>query len=526
MIAGLTIAIAQVNPVVGNIDYNLWLVKRALEECKDADIVVFPELVVSAYSPEDLILKKSFVQQCMDAAKKFILSCKDTPAFILTTPWLNGGDTYNAALFVEKGEIKSIIYKNSLPNYGVFDERRVFKAGPLPEPVEFKGRKIGILICEDIWFDECAKHLKSRGAEIILSPNGSPYSMTKRERRLEIARDRVRDTGIPLVYVNQIGGQDDIVYDGGSFVLDETGRVAFQAPYCETYIGPIGKSAVEPAQEQGAYDVLKLALKDYIGKNSFSGVILGMSGGIDSALSAAIAVDALGADKVRCVMLPSPFTSNESLEDAEACCKALGCSYEVISINPSMEAFENTLPGLSGLSHENMQSRARGVILMSLSNQTGAMVLTTGNKSEIAMGYATLYGDMCGGYNVLKDVYKTYVYTLAQWRNTLSPVIPERIITKAPSAELRANQTDQDSLPPYDTLDAILDGLIERDLGVDDLVAEGYAKDLVLKVNRLLDLAEYKRRQSAPGPKISTRAFGRERRYPITNGYRLVVEKA
>jgi NAD+ synthase len=251
-----------------------------------------------------------------------------------------------------------------------------------------------------------------------------------------------------------------------------------------------------------------------------------MSGGIDSALTAAIAVDALGADKVRCVMLPSPFTSNESFEDAEACCKALGCSYEVISINRAMKAFENTLPGLSGVAHENMQSRARAMILMSLSNQTGAMVLTTGNKSEIAVGYTTLYGDMCGGFNVLKDVYKTHVYALAQWRNTLSPVIPERIITKAPSAELRANQTDQDSLPPYDTLDAILDGLIERDLGVDNLVAEGHAKDLVLKVNRLLDLAEYKRRQSAPGPKISARAFGRERRYPITNGYRFAVEKA
>jgi NAD+ synthase len=526
MIAGLTIALAQVNPVVGNVDYNLGLVKKALEECKGADIVVFPELIVSGYSPEDLILKESFVRRCIDAAKEFILSCKDMPAFILTTPWLDGEDTYNAALFVEKDEIKSIVYKKNLPNYGVFDERRVFKAGPLPEPVEFKGRKIGILICEDIWFEEGAKHLKSRGAEIILSPNGSPYSMTKRERRLEIARDRVRDTGIPLVYVNQIGGQDDIVYDGGSFILDETGDVVFQAPYCETYVGPVGKSAKEPSRKRSVYDVLKLALKDYIGKNSFPGIILGMSGGIDSALTAAIAVDALGADKVRCVMLPSPFTSNESFEDAEACCKALGCSYEVISINRAMKAFENTLPGLSGVAHENMQSRARAMILMSLSNQTGAMVLTTGNKSEIAVGYTTLYGDMCGGFNVLKDVYKTHVYALAQWRNTLSPVIPERIITKAPSAELRANQTDQDSLPPYDTLDAILDGLIERDLGVDNLVAEGHAKDLVLKVNRLLDLAEYKRRQSAPGPKISARAFGRERRYPITNGYRFAVEKA
>lgn len=526
MIAGLNIAIAQVNPIVGNIDHNLGLVEKALTDCKDADIVVFPELVVSGYSPEDLILKKSFVQRCMEASKKFIASCGSMPAFVLTTPWIDGENTFNAALFVEQGEIKSVVFKKNLPNYGVFDEKRVFSSAALPEPVTFKGRKIGILICEDIWFEESAKHLKSRGAEIILSPNGSPYSLTKRERRLEIARDRVQGTGLPLVYVNQIGGQDDLVYDGGSFVLDEKGAMVFQAPYCETYVGPIGKSVEEPRQDKAVYDVLKLALKDYIEKNKFPGVILGMSGGIDSALSAAIAVDALGADKVRCVMLPSPFTSKDSFEDAQACCEALGCSYEIISIEQAMKAFEGTLPGLSGLAHENMQSRARGLILMALSNQTGAMVLTTGNKSEIAMGYATLYGDMCGGFNVLKDVYKTHVYALSAWRNAQSPVIPERILTKAPTAELRANQTDQDSLPPYDVLDAVLDALIERDMDVSDIVAQGHEKEIVLKINRLLDLAEYKRRQSAPGPKITARAFGRERRYPITNGYRFAVEKS
>ena len=526
MIGGLKIALAQVNPIVGNIDYNLGLVRKALDDCADADIVVFPELVVCAYPPEDLVLKKSFVLQCMDACKKFIEDCKESPAFILTTPWMRGGITYNAALFVEEGEITGIVYKTNLPNYGVFDEWRVFKSGPLTEPVDFRGHKIGILICEDIWFADGAKHLKERGAEIILSPNGSPYSMTKRERRLEIAGDRVRETGLPLYYVNQIGGQDDLVYDGGSFVMDAQGHVTFQAPYCETFTGLPEKSAAEPSLEEAVYDVLKCGLKDYIGKNNFPGVIIGMSGGIDSALSAAIAVDALGADKVRCIMLPSPFTSKESFEDAEACCKALGCSYEIISIEDAMTAFEKTIPGLSGLAHENMQSRARGLILMSLSNQTGAMVLTTGNKSEMAMGYATLYGDMCGGFNVLKDVYKTQVYALSRWRNAVSQVIPERIITKAPTAELRPGQTDQDSLPPYELLDTILEGLIERNLGVADLVAEGHDKTLVKKVYRMLDLAEYKRRQSAPGPKVSALAFGRERRYPITNGYRFTVEKA
>jgi NAD+ synthase len=455
----------------------------------------------------------------MDACKKFIEDCKETPAFILTTPWMRGGITYNAALFVEEGEITSIIYKTNLPNYGVFDEWRVFKPGPLAEIVDFQGHKLGILICEDIWFPEGAKYLKERGAEIILSPNGSPYSLTKRQRRLEIARDRVKETGLPLYYVNQIGGQDDLVYDGGSFVMDAKGAVVFQAPYCESYVGLPGASIAEPSEQAGIYDVLKRGLKDYIDKNKFPGVIIGMSGGIDSALSAAIAVDALGADKVRCVMLPSPFTSKDSFEDAEACCKALGCSYEIISIEDAMKAFEKTIPDLSGLAHENMQSRARGVVLMSLSNQTGAMVLTTGNKSEMAMGYATLYGDMCGGFNVLKDVYKTRVYALSNWRNTVSKVIPERIITKAPTAELRPNQTDQDSLPPYDVLDTILDGLIERNLGVADLAAEGHDKELVKKIHRMLDMAEYKRRQSAPGPKISTLAFGRERRYPITNGH-------
>ncbi len=526
MIGDLKIAIAQVNPVVGNIAHNLNLVNKALSKCMDADLVVFPELVVSGYPPEDLVLKQSFIADCMKASQDFIATCKDAPAFILTTPWSEGGKNHNAALFVENGEIKSIILKKNLPNYGVFDEWRVFKPGPLPEPVEFKGHKLGILICEDIWFDECAKHLKSRGAEILISPNGSPYALTKRNRRADVIKDRVKDTGLALIYVNQVGGQDDLVYDGGSMAFDASGKKMFQAPYCESYVGYIENGIDDPSEHQAVYDVLKLGLKDYIEKNKFPGVVIGMSGGIDSALSAAIAADAIGADKVRCVMMPSPFTSQDSFEDAEDCAKALGVSYEIISIEKAMAAFEHTLPDLKGLSHENMQARTRGLILMSLSNQTGAMVLTTGNKSEMAVGYATLYGDMCGGYNVLKDVYKTRVYALSRWRNAQGHVIPERIITKAPTAELRANQTDQDNLPPYDLLDDILQGLIEQDLGVAELVEDGFDEATVKKVNRLLDFAEYKRRQSAPGPKITTRAFGRDRRYPITNGYRYIVEKS
>lgn len=511
---------------MGDLDGNLALAHKALEDCRDYDLVVFPELVICGYPPEDLVLKQSFIELCMERTKAFIRDTKGFPAYIFTTPWTHDGKNHNAALFVENGEIKAKIFKTNLPNYGVFDEWRVFKPGPYPDVVPFKGHKLGILICEDIWFPEGAAHLKERGAEIILSPNGSPYSTKKRKMRDDIISARVKETGLPLLYVNQVGGQDDLVYDGGSMAYDGIGKKIFQAPYCETYIGPVSGIMREPEHCEAVYDVLKLSLKDYITKNKFPGVILGMSGGIDSALSAAVAVDALGADKVRCVMLPSPFTSKDSFEDAEGCCKALGCSYEVISIKAAMAAFENTLPGLSGLAHENMQSRARGLILMALSNQSGAMVLTTGNKSEMATGYATLYGDMCGGYNVLKDIYKTVVYDLVRWRNSLSPVIPERIIIKVPTAELREGQTDQDSLPPYDILDAILEGFIERDLAPADLIAEGFDRALVLRVLKLLDLAEYKRRQSAPGVKITPRAFGRDRRYPITNRYRFTVEKA
>lgn len=527
VIDGIKIAIAQINPTLGNIGRNSTLIRDTIKQVGDsADIIVFPELVICGYPPEDLALKKSFVRDCMAESKKIIADHADAPAFILTTPWEKDGKHYNAALLAEGGAIRHIVLKNNLPNYGVFDEKRIFESGPLPDVVDFKGRKIGIVICEDIWFPPAAAQLKKQGAEIILSPNGSPYHCKKHAMREDVLTARVRETGLPVVYVNQLGGQDDLVYDGGSMVYDASGKKIFQAPYCAPYIGLIENDIpAKQSLDAEIYDVLKLSLKDYIEKNNFKGVIIGMSGGIDSALSAAIAVDALGAGKVRTVMLPSPFTSKESFEDAQACSKALGCSYEEISIEPAMKAFETMIPALSGLAHENMQSRARGLTLMALSNQTGWMVLTTGNKSEMAVGYATLYGDMCGGYNVLKDVYKTRVYDLARYRNSLSNVIPERILTKAPTAELREGQTDQDSLPPYDILDAILDGLIEQDLGVEEIIGNGFDAATVKKVHTLLDVAEYKRRQSAPGPKITTRAFGRDRRYPITNGQRFAFDK-
>jgi NAD+ synthase len=526
-IGGLKIAIAQINPTLGNIKANSRLIRETLAQLgNEPDIIVFPELVICGYPPEDLALKKSFIHHCMEESKKIAADHANAPAFILTTPWEKDGLHYNAALFVEGGRIKHVVLKNNLPNYGVFDEKRIFSSGPLSEPVEFKGKKIGIVICEDIWFEPAAMHLKAQGAELILSPNGSPYHCKKHQMREDVLTARVKETGLPVVYVNQLGGQDDLVYDGGSMAYNEKGEKIFQAPYCAPYVGLIENDVPKkPSLDAEIYDVLKLSLKDYIDKNNFKGVIIGMSGGIDSALSAAIAVDALGADRVRTVMLPSPFTSNESFEDAKACSKALGCSYEEISIEPAMQAFAKILPDLSGLAHENMQSRARGVTLMSLSNQTGWMVLTTGNKSEMAVGYATLYGDMCGGYNVLKDVYKTRVYDLAKYRNNLSHVIPDRILTKAPTAELRDNQTDQDSLPPYDVLDGIIECLIEGDLGVDETVAKGFDAATVKKVNALLDASEYKRRQSAPGPKVTTRAFGRDRRYPITNGLRFSTDK-
>ena len=429
-------------------------------------------------------------------------------------------------------------HKFDLPNYGVFDEKRVFDAGPAPGPVSVKGVRIGVPICEDIWTEETCETLAETGAEILLSPNGSPFERNKDDVRLNLSVARVTETGLPLVYLNQIGGQDELVFDGASFVLNADRSLALQMPMFEEALAMTswrkdakgwhmekGEIAKLPEREEETWKACVLGLRDYVLKNRFPGIVLGMSGGIDSAVVATMAVDALGADKVHCVMLPYAYTSRDSLVDAEDCAKRLGVRYDVVAIKEPVEGFIHALAPLfagrkADITEENMQSRSRGVILMAISNKMGSMVLTTGNKSEMSVGYATLYGDMNGGFNPIKDVYKTEVYRLAEWRNTQSEVIPVRIITKAPTAELRENQKDQDSLPPYDVLDDILDGLVEREQSVAEITARGHDIALVKKIQHMLYIAEYKRRQAAPGVKITRRNFGRDRRYPITNGFR------
>jgi NAD+ synthase len=531
MAAPLSLTLAQLNPVVGDLAYNRDKILAAWKESK-ADLVVFPELVVCGYPPEDLVLKPLFLKkveeiiaEICEASKKF------KAAAVVTMPWVIDGKKYNALHVIEGGKILYTQAKHLLPNYGVFDEQRVFAAGPLPKPFTFRGHKLGLLICEDLWFPDVASHLKQHGAEILISPNGSPYEVTKDETRVDIVRARAKETGLPIVYVNQVGGQDELVFDGASFIVDQNGAVIFQAKefaegiYDVVLDGSALNMAPHAPPEEELYGALVLGLKDYIAKNNFPGVLLGLSGGIDSGISAVIAADALGAENVHCVMMPSRFTSQDSLDDAAALAKNLGCPYEIISIEKPMAAFEHIIPKLSGVAHENSQSRIRGLILMALSNASGKMVLSTGNKSEMAVGYATLYGDMNGGYNVLKDLYKMQVYALSKWRNAQDNVIPNRILTKVPTAELRENQTDQDSLPPYEVLDDILECLIEHEMAPAEIAKRGHDIATVNKVWKMLDRAEYKRRQAPPGVKITSRAFGRDRRYPITNGFVKHIEK-
>jgi len=546
----LKIALAQLNPTVGDVAGNLALLRRARATAarKGADLVFCAETVMSGYPAEDLVLKPAFQQACRQAVEDLAADTADGgPAIMVGSPWLDGDKLMNGFLLLDGGKIAATRYKHELPNYGVFDEKRVFTAGPLQGPVSFRGVRLGVPICEDLWFCDVAECLAESGAEILLCPNGSPFEIDKLDQRLNMAVARQNETNLPVVYVNQVGGQDELVFDGGSFVIDRGNQLRAQLPLFREAIELThwrrtneGWSC-DPAlvtQEfsllEKIYQAMMLGLKDYVTKNRFPGVILGLSGGIDSALTAAVAVDALGADKVRAVMMPSPYTSRESLEDAESCAKALGISYEVISIEPAMKAFARMLaPVFAGrkadTTEENIQSRARGLTLMALSNKFGHMLVTTGNKSEMSVGYATLYGDMCGGYSVLKDIYKMTVFALSRWRNANGPlnalgpngpVMPERVITKPPSAELKPNQTDQDSLPPYDVLDGILECLVEREMTVDEIAAKGYDRATIVRVWRMLDLAEYKRRQAPPGVKISSRAFGRDRRYPITNGFK------
>ena len=545
----LRIALAQLNPHEGQVRHNLANIRRARAEAarQGADLVVTPEFSIAGYPAEDLVRKPAFVAACEEVLAELAADTADGgPGLIVGGPWADGDKLYNGAFLLDGGKIVARRAKHELPNYGVFDDKRVFDQGPAPGPVSFRGFRLGLLICEDWWFPAVAETLAESGAEILLSVNGSPYEVDKHEKRVALAVHRVVETGLPFVFCAQICGQDELVFEGASFVLNPDRSLAVQMPHFaeavtvtewtrqgETLVCTPQPLAPEPGRLESIYHAMVLGLRDYVTKNRFPGVILGLSGGIDSAISAAVAVDALGADMVRTFMLPSPYTSQDSLDDAAHCAQLLGISCDSISIEPAMQAFGSALaPVFAGrqadITEENIQSRSRGLILMAISNKLGHMVLTTGNKSEMSVGYATLYGDMCGGYSVLKDVYKTTVFELCHWRNAHHPagalgpagmVIPERIITKPPSAELRPNQTDQDSLPPYDMLDAILEGLVEGEQSVDALVAGGHDRATVLRVWKLLDRAEYKRRQAPPGVKITPRAFGRDRRYPITNGF-------
>jgi len=551
MAGQLVLALAQLNPTLGDIPGNLSKLKTIWREAErqGASLVITPELFITGYPPEDFALKPTLLKTVEDAVKGLARSTASGPAVLVGAPWVEKGRLYNAALLLDGGEIVAKVFKHDLPNYGTFDEKRVYTSAPLGEPIDFHGYCLGIMICEDMWKPDVSNHLKEKGAQILIVLNGSPYEGGKQEQRYELARERVKETSQPLVYVNQVGGQDELVFEGASFVMSSTGEVIAQSKQWveelllsrfstrNTALVP-DKATFWPHSDgvAGLYGALMTGLRDYTRKNRFETVLLGLSGGVDSALAAAIAVDALGAESVRTVIMPSRYTSPESLEDATSIAHALGCRLDTVPINQAVEAFDETLaPVFAGCSpdvtEENIQARCRGIILMAMANKGGGMVLATGNKSEMATGYATLYGDMCGGFAPLKDVYKTDAYKLALWRNANKPeealgpegeVIPERVLTKAPSAELRPDQTDQDTLPPYDVLDDILQGLIEDDLGVAEIAARGHDAALVQRVWLMLDRAEYKRRQAPPGPKVTKRHLTRDRRYPITNRY---VEK-
>lgn len=535
-------ALLQDNPTVGALQANADLLRAARQKAAGSVCVVASELFLTGYPPEDLVLKRSFVAHCREIAETLAHETADGgPALIFGIPWVDNGQLHNSVMFAQGGQY-AVRHKVHLPNYAVFDEKRLFASGPMPEPVEFAGLRIGLPICEDLWFSDVALHLKSRGADFLISPNGSPYETDKHIQRVAHVRKRCLETRLPLAYVNQFGGQDELVFDGSSFVMNAAGQIVHQMPRWQRDLSVFDLSADlgNGRDDLGAdgpgdmYQAALIGLRDYVEKNRFPGVLLGLSGGVDSALCAALAVDALGPDRVRCFMLPSKFTSQSSLDDAAACAQALGTQLDTIAITPMVEAGEAGLAPLfegrqRDITEENIQSRIRGTLLMALSNKLGYMLVTTGNKSEVSVGYATLYGDMNGGYNPIKDIYKTAVFALCRWRNAAVPVgamgpqgevIPVSIIEKPPSAELREDQKDEDSLPPYDVLDGILTALVEEESGFDDVVARGYDPETVKHIEHLLYISEYKRRQSAPGPKIGSRNFGRDRRYPITNGFR------
>src|SRR5215468_796153 len=546
----LKIALAQLNPTVGDLKGNTEKLRKARAQAAaaGADLIVLPELFITGYPPEDLVRKPAFAAAARAAVETLAAETRDGgPGVLVGTIWAEDGKLYNAVALLDDAKVQGVRFKVDLPNYGVFDEKRVFDVGPMPGPLGFRGVRIGAPICEDIWQEEVCECLQETGSELLISPNGSPFDWPKPDQRTNVAVARVKETGLPLIYLNQVGGQDELVFDGASFVLNGDATLAAQLPAWEEVVGIVemrranGVWRCEPAvravleeMEAAAYQACMLGLRDYVNKNGFPGVVMGLSGGVDSALVATLAVDALGPDRVHCVMLPYRYTSNVSLSDAAQCAKALGVKYDVVPIAPAVEGFLAMLGKMFAgrapdVTEENVQSRVRGTALMAISNKFGSMVMTTGNKSEMSVGYATLYGDMNGGFNPIKDLYKMEVYRLSRWRNGEVPkggmgrcgvVIPENILARPPTAELRENQTDQDSLPPYEVLDDILACLVEGEMPLKDIVARGHAVETVKKVERLLYLAEYKRRQAAPGVKISARNFGSDRRYPITNKFR------
>lgn len=551
----LKIALAQLNPVLGDISGNLALARDARKRAADqgADLLLLTELFICGYPPEDLVKKPAFINACHRAIEEFAEETDDGgPGVVIGTPWLDNEHLYNAVALLDGGQIQGLRYKVDLPNYGTFDEKRLFSVGPMPGPISFRGVRLGIPICEDAWNDEVCECLMETGAEMLLVPNGSPYWEEKADLRQQVLVQRIVETDLPVIYTNQLGGQDELVFDGGSFVLAADRTLALQMPQFEEAITTVAMRAAEdetghriwkpqkgdlaalPDLQAAHWQACVLGLKDYVEKNGFKSVVLGLSGGVDSAACAAIAVDALSADRVHCLMLPYRFTSEESLADAKACADALGVRYDIVSIFEPVEGFHSALEPLfegtePGVAEENIQSRVRGALLMAVSNKFGPMLVTTGNKSEVSVGYATLYGDMNGGFNPIKDLYKIQVYDLCAWRNDHQPknllgpdgeVVPVNILTKAPTAELRENQTDQDSLPPYEVLDDILECLVEEEMGIAEIVERGHDRKTVERIEHLLYIAEYKRRQAAPGVKLTRKYFGRDRRYPITNRFR------
>ena len=546
----IRIAAAQLNPTVGALDANVAKAAEAWEEAarQGATLLVLPEMYIGGYQVYDLVLKPVFHRACVTAIEDLAARTGgDGPSILVGSPLFEDGALYNAVFLLENGGIKTIMRKHELPTYGVFDEKRFFTEGPSPGPVSVAGVRIGVPICEDAWFPDVSETLEESGAEILVVPNGSPYARDKYERRMNAMVARVIETGLPMFYVNMTGGQDDQVFDGGSFVLNRGGALAMQAPFFEEMVicadferGEDGWACVNgelatvPDEWERDYRAMVEAVSEYTRKNGFERVVLGLSGGIDSGLTAVVAADALGPENVWCVMLPSQFTSDHSLEDAAELAAKLGTPYVTLpiaegvgAIGSSLEPFfEGTEPGIA---EENIQARLRGLYLMALSNKFGHMLLTTGNKSEVAVGYATLYGDMAGGYNPLKDLYKTRVFEICRWRNENhrpwmkgpeGAIIPQRIIDKPPSAELRVDQKDEDSLPPYEVLDGILEMLVEGDASMAEIVAAGYDRATAERIESLLEISEYKRFQSAPGVKLSPRAFWQERRYPMTNHWR------